>query len=342
MASWRRERSGVGVHIVPEAALVTLCESQEDGRGLHDTRWSRRRTLGGRDTDGMTTRAYYSMRMGRRAQRIDLATAKRLFTGTFTEMVRNDYFEEFAGYECVDAGQVPGTAGSDIPSFVFRKTLRDDLWPVEANLDRWTEDAFMDAIEFLYDQVSKPIEPRYYHDWSGCGYHDKNFDKAAGRDHYRSEINEILQLLDTGWELSADGEVLRRLDAPVRELLERPLPSTVAGSVQERVDGAIRKFRLRSSSRDDRRDAVRDLVDVLEFLRPQLKQVLTQKDDALLFDMANNFGIRHFNEKQHATYDAIWLSWMFHFLLATIHAGTRFLGERNRASGTVGATRTKP
>lgn len=50
--------------------------------------------------------------------------------------------------------------------------------------------------------------------------------------------------------------------------------------------------------------------------------------------MANNFGIRHFNERQHAEYDAIWLSWMFHFLLATIHAGTRFLEERGRTART--------
>jgi len=276
------------------------------------------------------------MRMGRRAQSIDLATAKRLFGAVFAELVRNDYFEEFAGYECVDAGPVPGTAGLDIPSFVFRKTLRDDLWPVLDNIESWPEDTFMDAIEFLYDHVSKPVEPRYFHDWSECGYHDKNFDSAAGRELYRSEVNDILRLLESGWELSVEGEVLRRLDAPVRELLERTLP--VSSSVQGRVDAAIRKFRLRASSRDDRRDAVRDLVDVLEFLRPQLKQVMTQKDDGLLFDMANNFGIRHFNDKQHAEYDAIWLSWMFHFLLATIHAGTRFLEERARTTAGKGRT----
>lgn len=61
------------------------------------------------------------------------------------------------------------------------------------------------------------------------------------------------------------------------------------------------------------------------------KQVLTKKDDALLFDMANNFGIRHFNEQQRGEYDTIWLSWMFHFYLATIHAGTRFIDEQATA-----------
>lgn len=45
----------------------------------------------------------------------------------------------------------------------------------------------------------------------------------------------------------------------------------------------------------------------------------------MIFDTVNNFGIRHLNERQHTEYDEnIWLSWMFHYLMATIHAGTPF------------------
>lgn len=280
----------------------------------------------------MATRLYYSLRTGRQPPRIDLPTAKRLFAATYDALLEEGYLSELLGYDCVDQGPVPGTAGSDVEAFVFRRTLRDNLWPFTEHLASWTEDEFMDAVEFLHDHVSKPVEPRFYHSFNSCGFHDTNFDKAAGREHYRSEVNDILRLLDTGWELSAEGEVLHRVDASVMDLLDRNLPSTVAPAVQARVDAAIRKFRLRTSSRDDRRDAVRDLVDVLEFLRPQLKQVLTKQDDALLFEMANNFGIRHFNDRQRMQYDAIWLSWMFHFLLATIHAGTRFLEEKSHVA----------
>ena len=66
---------------------------------------------------------------------------------------------------------------------------------------------------------------------------------------------------------------------------------------------------------------VRDLADVLEYIRKQVKVVLLKKDESELFDLANNFGIRHFNETQKLEYDrAVWLSWMFYHYPATIHA----------------------
>jgi hypothetical protein len=81
----------------------------------------------------------------------------------------------------------------------------------------------------------------------------------------------------------------------------------------------------------DRRDAIRDLADVLEFLRPQVKQVLTSKDERDLFNIANNFGIRHHNEKQKTEYNKpIWYSWMFYYYLATIHASLRLIEEHKK------------
>ena len=67
----------------------------------------------------------------------------------------------------------------------------------------------------------------------------------------------------------------------------------------------------------------------LEYLRPQVKSVLTSKDESDLFNIANNFGIRHHNEAQRTDYDAgIWFSWMFYYYLATIHAVLRLLQRK--------------
>jgi hypothetical protein len=276
------------------------------------------------------------MREGRRPPTYDLEMAKRLFLAMYDDLVERGYFAELTGYECIDQGPFFGTAGTDVASFVFRRTLRENLWPVQTQVASWSEDALMDAIEFLYDHVSEPAQPRPYHDWNSCGYHDREFDKRAGQVVYRVDVNDVIRLLDGGWELTAEGEVVRRVDSEVHDLIDRSLPPIAGPTAQGRVDAATRKFRSRSSNWDDRRDAVRDLADALELLRPQLKKALTKKDDALLFDMVNNFGIRHLNERQHTEYDeSIWLSWMFHFLLATIHAGTRFLAvadERTAAA----------
>ena len=68
------------------------------------------------------------------------------------------------------------------------------------------------------------------------------------------------------------------------------------------------------------------LADVMEFLRPRLKEVLTNRDESDLFNIANNFGIRHHNTNQKTQYDStIWCSWMFYHFLATYHAAIRLI-----------------
>jgi len=109
-------------------------------------------------------------------------------------------------------------------------------------------------------------------------------------------------------------------------LFEAPLPAADPDNIEGRIEAARRKFRRYRSSLDERRDAIRDLVDVLEYLRPQLRGVLTSKDEADLFNLANNFGIRHHNQLQKVHYDrAIWYSWLFYYYLATIHAVLRLV-----------------
>ena len=74
--------------------------------------------------------------------------------------------------------------------------------------------------------------------------------------------------------------------------------------------------------------AIRELADVFEWLKKskELAKVLDKKDESAIFDLANNFAIRHHNPNQKANYDhAIWYSWIFHFYLATYQATIRLL-----------------
>lgn len=69
-----------------------------------------------------------------------------------------------------------------------------------------------------------------------------------------------------------------------------------------------------------------------EYLRPKLQSIISSKDEADLFNIANNFSVRHHNDKQKNEYDeSIWLSWMFYFYLATIHTIIRKLKTSNVA-----------
>lgn len=134
------------------------------------------------------------------------------------------------------------------------------------------------------------------------------------------------------FELSNDGIILRRAEKGFEQIFEARLP-TNDKRIEDRVRDATAQFRHRGPL-SQRRQAVRELVDVLELLRPQVKAFLTNKDEADLFSIANNFGIRHLNDKQQTNYDAaLWLSWMFYFYLATIHVILRKMAESGAVAG---------
>lgn len=239
--------------------------------------------------------------------------------------MEKDYFQEAFGYYCVDDGEVSGSLGYDIEAQLFRKLRKENLWPIIDNCKDYSEDDLFDVIEFIFDSISKPIDG-YFHSFSSCGMHYDTFDKEIGQREYRKEINEILRDYNEGYELSPEGEILIK-GQPGQELLfKAAVPTEDSENVQTRVQLAIQKFRRYKSTLDDRRDAIRDLADVLEYLRPKIKTVLSKKDESDLFNIINNFGIRHHNERQQTDYDkSIWLSWMFYYYLATIHAVLRLI-----------------
>lgn len=264
---------------------------------------------------------YYSVRTGKNpnASRLDFGALRKLFGVIYNELDDAGYFQEHFGYWCVDAHDVAGKLGSEIDAVMLLQIRKSGLWPVRTNLPNYSEDDLFDVIEFLHDHSSKPLEG-FHHTYSNCGYHYHTFNGEEGRVHFRAKVNLLLEEYEGGYELSPLGEILERAPTGIEPLLAADVP-TSDENVSSRIDSAVTKFRRYRSSVQDRRDAIRDLADVLEYLRPSLKTVLKKQDEADLFNIANNFGIRHHNQQQKTEYDqAVWLSWMFYFYLATIHA----------------------
>ena len=284
----------------------------------------------------MGEREYYSVRTGKNpvGKRLNLPFLKRLFITVYNDFYYRDYFQEAFGYSCVDAGDVPGKLGSDIEAYILRKLRKTGLWPITANCEDYKEEDLFDIIEFLFDQVSKPrTTGGYYHSYGDCGWHYKYFDKKSGQDEFRAEINQLLLDYGSGYELSAEGEILNLPETGMAPLLEAQLAKCDPENVKARVDNAILKFRRYRSSTEERREAVRELADVLEFLRPKLKDVITSNDESDLFNIANNFGIRHHNQKQKIDYDqSVWLPWMFYYYLGTIHAVLILIENKEKVS----------
>ncbi len=270
-------------------------------------------------SDSGAKRAYWSRRQGLTPS-LTLGQAVRFYVAMLNEFRRRDYFDEWFGYDCVDLADVPGRAGEDRAAFATRRTFRNDIWPYEYGPTRWDEAAFLTAVEFYYDYVSKGVVGEE-HSYNNCGMHWSQFESQPARTEYLDEINSLLSDYGDGFILLQTGDVVRVGPAGLEPLLAATPPPVPGKPYQHRVDAAIKKFRSRMSSMEDRRDAVRDLADVLEYIRPELKLVLTKKDDSTLFEIANKFAIRHMDGEQFDDYTKpVWLSWMFYFYLATINA----------------------
>lgn len=279
--------------------------------------------------DRSSRRRYYSERTGSAPPRagFDLDELKRFFVSSYVGLVEEGLFQEWFGYACVDRGVVDGKAGRDVPLFVYRKLRKTGIWPFDQNIYVCEEDEIFDVIEFLFDHASAGVDG-VHHQFNDCGWHYERFDKTGGQARFRVVMNEILVDYGNGFELSVDGEILRLAEEGLAPLLNASLPSSDLKNVTARVDSAVLKFRRRSSTGTDRRDAARDLADVLEYLRAEAKKVLTSDDERDLFNLANNFGIRHHKHGQKTDYDqGIWLSWIFYYYLATIHACVRLINK---------------
>lgn len=274
----------------------------------------------------MPSRHYYSSRNGRNAgAALDLPTLKRLFLAIYSDLCDRQHLQEMLGKDCPDDPESVGTAGRDVEVYVLRRTRKPNLWPLQLRIAGYSEDDLFDMIEFLFDHVSQGVDG-FLHTYNGCGMHYNSFDRELARREYRISVNELLADYGSGFALSSAGEIENLPEAGFANLIVAGLPSADPKNVDDRVKAAVAKYHRRASTLEDRRDAVRGLADVLEYLRPRLKSVLRSEDERDLFNIANNFAIRHHNERQRSDYDPnIWTSWMFYFYLATIHAAQRMV-----------------
>ncbi|MDO9067478.1 MAG: hypothetical protein Q7W05_03365 [Deltaproteobacteria bacterium] len=271
----------------------------------------------------MPKKDFFSIRTGTNPNThgFSLSDLNELFCRLYGQLAASGYFDEAFGFFCVDADHIPGKV-ADVEFDILMKLRKKQVWPIVQYHVDYSEDDLFDMIEYLHEHVSKPIDGSH-HSFGNCGMHWETFSKSEGQMEFREKVNELLDLYREPFVINTHGDILRKPEKGFERIFEADVPSDDK-NVYLRVDAAVLKFRKHGASLDDRRQAVRDLADVLEYLRPHMKSLLNNKDEADLFNIANNFGIRHHNEQQKTNYDsAIWLSWMFYFYLSTIHVVLR-------------------
>jgi hypothetical protein len=268
------------------------------------------------------------------------ATARE-FLRIVSNLSARGYFEQAFEKDCVD-----NPATTEPAAVIEDLTGRAGLWemgPAELDGDR---DAFCDLIEVLHDLVARP-RYRTLHSYAGCGWHYSDFSRGSGQALYRWAVNNLLDRSHIELRLAESGEDIGRLiettDEARGDLMSRMTAKT-DGPVADRVRHAIALFRSRAATEEVKRSAAIALALVLEERRGLLKENLLTKDEGALFQIANQFAIRHQNDGQHPDYDPVFRDWIFWWYLATIELTDRLIeraGEDSRptASPTVPAAK---
>ena len=265
-------------------------------------------------------RTYYKQRLtGAESSRLELRDVAAMTLAAVESLEAGGWFQEAFGYYCVDQNNVRGTVPSP-EAFLYQHAFVRGLWPAkeEVYLDL-DEPTLFTLIEVFFDCVAQPLQREaWHHTFSGCGWHYSFFNRAEGQKRWRGEVNNFLAKYADGFELNEHGEVQRLGTTGLRELMAEAAQASVGTDEGPKIAAAVRRFRLAKSTREDRVGALKELADVLERHRRTVKRELLNKDEDELFNIANNFGIRHWNERQKTEYDGEMLSWIFHVYLATI------------------------
>jgi hypothetical protein len=272
------------------------------------------------------TRRYYSSRTN--PQRLTLYDLYWKLKNLYLLFRDKDYFKRKAGitqFGLPDAIKHEAAVALTFQPFPLTKWEEDEI----------TEDHVFDALEFLYDHVSKPGEWIEKTTETGFNYSDYDgYDDEAGQVEFRERTNQFLSEYKDGYEVTEQGIVLALGTDGLQRILSADIIPYDEVNVDSKVRNAVIKWRNRHLALSEKREAIRELADVFEWLKKTkgLTTVLDGKDESALFDLANNFAIRHHNPKQKSNYDpVIWYPWMFHFYLATYHAAIRMLIKREKA-----------
>ncbi len=252
----------------------------------------------------------------------------RRFVQLVDDMRVMGYLDQELPWGCVDGGPEID------PSPVLEQRLGiPDLWPLDESRRAWGDDTFYGLIEVIHDLVSRPRH-RSYHSYSDCGWHWSEFARGPGQALYRWRVNRLLEHSDAGLRLADDGEDVGRLVAST-DAARAGLATNMAGrtdlSTGDRIRHALALFRARTASEHDKRSAIVTLAGVLEERRNVLKVRLRRKDEGALFQIANQFALRHQGTGQQADYDPVFLDWVFWWYLATIELSDRLI-ERTDAT----------
>ncbi len=265
-------------------------------------------------------RPYWSQRHAPRAPGQDRSHLAEWFARTVSDLTSRGYFEYAFPSGCEDEDNTE--TGADPSLILLDRIGVADLWPLHSSREIWDPEnndvgIFYDLVEALHDLVARPRLRSYHSFWRH--WHYAEFSSAAGRTLYRWRINRLLALAGTDLRLADAGEDIGRLTHTTDDnrsiLVDRVLE---ADTDRDSRRHAVALFRSRTADREAKRSAIVALARLLEDRRQELKSNLLTKDEGALFQIANQFDLRHNKADQQRDYDEAYLDWIFWWYLSTL------------------------
>ncbi|MCW2961968.1 MAG: hypothetical protein JWM90_2355 [Thermoleophilia bacterium] len=120
----------------------------------------------------------------------------------------------------------------------------------------------LDAIQVGFRHVADPIDGKWH---SYMEHHHLSFNREAGQDKFRTDINEMFQRRGVAFELHVDGTITRLGPPAVRE----ELSTAIYSSSDDKLDGLMESARRKFLDPDSavRRESLDPLWDAFERLK---------------------------------------------------------------------------
>ncbi|MHA1929379.1 MAG: hypothetical protein ACTSV2_12460 [Candidatus Thorarchaeota archaeon] len=269
---------------------------------------------------GYSTRRYYAHRKGHYPF-LNFGQIKDLFVKDILNyMVFEKHLLEAEGYRGHDSSMI-GTWGRDIPSFILKQLQMVNIWPFRENIEKYDLTTFFTVIEFIYDYVSIPEIKK-----------NKiiSSKKDPARKDYRERVNELLTLYchrysdinrehhEIFYELSTEGEIREKVKNGFKKLVEEIPLTDDPENIDNKVRYAVSHFLRYGATKEEKKDAIRTLGDILEFLKKS-GIIMPKPDDNDLFQILNRFSIRHHEKSQKSNYSLNeWYEFFFYLFLSSI------------------------
>lgn len=216
------------------------------------------------------------------------------------------------------AGEIPGMAWP-LPTYEKPATL-----------------AILDLLEFGFDHVAMEKQVDYH---PFPRHHHLSFDREAGQEAYREQVNRILGRNQLAFHLTEDGQIERLAPPGLKELMSSQYFRTGDSDLDRTLEAARIKFL--SADLEVRKDALKDLWDAWERLKtivdPKDKKrsvtelldraapsgafrALLEKEAKELTDIGNQFRIRHSEVNKAPLEFPAQVDLLFHRMFALIWA----------------------